>query len=441
MTKGNTIFESCVNGVIILPEQTAQKKKVSGKVLFALSLVPLIMVLGNSMVIPILPTMESTYKLTKLQSSLIITLFSVPAGLIIPFAGILSDRLGRKKIIIPGLLIYGLGGIIAGVSVLILKQPYWLLMTGRIIQGIGAAGTAPIAMALVSDLYQKEQRSQALGVIESSNAMGKVVSPILGSLLALITWYTLFFVFPIFTVPAALAIGKWVKEKEVGEPKPLKQYGKEIKNVFKKQGKWLTVAFFAGAVILFTLFGVLFFLSDILEKKYHIEGVIKGLFLAIPLSSLTLTALWTGHFIQKHMGIMKKFIVIGLITAGLINIPLPYITNRWVLIALLFVGGIGSGLVLPCLNMMITSAVGKEERGIITSLYGSIRFLGVAAGPPVFGKLMGQKFILFWGLTGLCLVIAFLAMAFIHRPNFVKGKKGHSRTILRPIPRIQKEPI
>ena len=89
-------------------------------------------------------------------------------------------------------MVYGAGGIVAGVAVLLLKEPYWLLITGRIIQGIGAAGTAPIAMALVSDLYKKEERSQALGVIESSNAFGKVISPILGSLLALITWYTLF---------------------------------------------------------------------------------------------------------------------------------------------------------------------------------------------------------------------------------------------------------
>lgn len=386
------------------------------------------------MVIPILPTIENTYHLSKVQTSMIITLFSVPAGLVIPFAGILSDRIGRKKIIIPGLLTYGLGGIIAGVAVLFLKQPYWLLITGRIVQGIGAAGTAPIAMALVSDLYKKKERSQALGVIESSNAMGKVVSPILGSALALITWYSLFFFFPILTVPAAFAIGKWVKEKEVGEPKPLKKYGREILQVFKKQGKWLTVAFLAGAAVLFTLFGVLFFLSDILEKKYQIDGIIKGLFLAIPLLSLCGTALWTGHFIQKHTKLMKTLIVSGLITTGLIAIPLPFITNRWALIGLLFVGGIGSGLVLPCLNTMITSAVGKEERGIITSLYGSVRFLGVAAGPPVFGKLMDQKFILFWGLTGLCLLIAILAMIFIKGSNSKKGGNGQRRNFVRPIP-------
>jgi len=409
-------------------------KKIPGKVLFSLSLVPLIMVLGNSMIIPILPTIENTYDLSKVQTSLIITLFSVPAGLVIPFAGILSDRIGRKKIIIPGLLTYGLGGVIAGGAVLFLKQPYWLLLTGRIIQGIGAAGTAPIAMALISDLYKKEERSQALGVIESSNAFGKVISPILGSTLALITWYSLFFFFPILTVPAALAIGKWVKEKEVKEAKPLKKYGKEIIKVFKTEGKWLVVAFFAGAAALFTLFGILFFLSDILEKNYQVDGIIKGLFLAIPLLSLCGTSLWTGHFIQKHMGFMKSFVVGGLITTGLIAIPLPYVTNRWVLISLLFVGGIGSGLVLPCLNTMITSTVGKEERGIITSLYGSIRFLGVAAGPPVFGKLMDQKFILFWGLTGLCLLIALLAILFFKSSHFAKGNNGKNRTLFRPMP-------
>lgn len=68
------------------------------------------MVLGNSMLIPVLPAMAGALGLSALHVSLVITLFSVPAGLVIPLAGFLSDRLGRKAVIVPGLLLYGLGG-------------------------------------------------------------------------------------------------------------------------------------------------------------------------------------------------------------------------------------------------------------------------------------------------------------------------------------------
>ena len=72
--------------------------------LLALSSVPLIMTLGNSMLIPVLPAIEEALDITSLQASLIITVYSVMAIILIPIAGYLSDRVGRKKVIIPSLI-------------------------------------------------------------------------------------------------------------------------------------------------------------------------------------------------------------------------------------------------------------------------------------------------------------------------------------------------
>src|SRR5690625_1271992 len=73
--------------------------------IISLASVPLIMTLGNSMLIPILPLMEKKLEISKLQSSYIITFYSIVAILFIPIAGYLSDRYGRKKIIVPALII------------------------------------------------------------------------------------------------------------------------------------------------------------------------------------------------------------------------------------------------------------------------------------------------------------------------------------------------
>lgn len=130
----------------------------------ALAGVPFIMVLGNSMLIPVLPDIRNALNLTSVQVSLLITLFSVPAGLIIPLAGLLSDRYGRKIVIISGLFLYGLGGVIAAASSVLMGQMAFSgILAGRILQGLGAAGTAPIAMALCGDLFQGKERSRSLG--------------------------------------------------------------------------------------------------------------------------------------------------------------------------------------------------------------------------------------------------------------------------------------
>ncbi|MED4726560.1 MFS transporter [Aneurinibacillus migulanus] len=415
-------------------------QKPQGRVLFALSLVPLIMVLGNSMIIPVLPTIAHEYNLSAFQSGLLITLFSIPAGIIIPLAGFLSDRIGRKKIILPALLMYGAGGLVAGGAALFSAQPYVWIVVGRVIQGIGAAGTAPIAMALIGDLYPPEHRGHALGVIESTNALGKVLSPILGSLLALIAWYTLFFVFPLFIIPAIWMIMRWVEEKETAAPPSFTKYKHDTIFVFHKQGRWLVICFLLGAVQMFFLFGMLFYLAETLDNYTSLSGIVRGFLLALPLLSLTLMSVWTGKHIEHQVERIKMFLITGtLITGGLCTI-LPFVRGPATVIALLFAGGIGGGLVLPCLNTLITSAVGKAERGIVTSLYNSIRFFGIAAGPAVFGALLDRPLPLFWGTSAACLLLVLLTIRFIHKPGQLKSKHGHFRLFLRSLSNIPKDP-
>ncbi|WP_286884416.1 MFS transporter [Aneurinibacillus sp. UBA3580] len=415
------------------------KTKPSDRVLFALSLVPLIMVLGNSMVIPVLPAIANEYDLSAMDTGLLITLFSVPAGAIIPFAGFLSDRIGRKKVIIVALVLYGAGGLIAGGAALFFAQPYAWIVAGRIIQGIGAAGTSPIAMALIGDLYPPEHRGRALGVIESANAFGKVLSPVLGSLLALIAWYALFFAFPLLIVPALWAIARWVKEAETEAPPPFAKYKQDAVNVFRKQGRWLFISFLLGAAQMFFLFGMLFYLAEALDNYTSLSGPVRGLFLALPLLSLTVISAWVGNIIGQKVERMKTFLVSGTSLTAVICTILPFTAHPIAIIALLFAGGIGAGFVLPCLNALITSAVGKAERGIVTSLYSSVRFLGIAAGPAVFGALMGRPFLLFWGTSAFCLLLALLTARFIHRPAQIKSKHGHRRLLLKPLPLIHKD--
>jgi len=356
--------------------------------------VPLIMVLGNSMLIPILPQMKQALNLSQLEVGLVITLFSIPAGLTIPLAGLLSDRLSRKWIIAGALMVYAAGGLIAGLSAVFLKTNAYLpIMVGRVLQGIGAAGTAPISMALASDIFTSNERSKVLGMLESSNGLGKVASPILGSLIGLIAWWAVFFVFPILCLPIALGMLFVVKEpEEKKEPQPFKEYFQDIKTIFKNKGVSLLSAFFAGTVVLFILFGVLFYLSDHLESRYQIEGILKGLILAIPVLAMAITSYITGYVTQKKVKTHKPFVVAGTsILAITMTVVAFFSENTYFMVVALVFAGIGTGMVLPCLNTMITGSCNTDERGMITALYNGVRFFGVAAGPPLFGFLMERS--------------------------------------------------
>lgn len=387
----------------------------SAKNLIGLTGIPLVMVLGNSMLIPVLPTMKAKMDLTSLQTSLLITAFSIAAGIVIPLAGYLSDRFGRKIVIIISLILYGAGGLVAGLAALWWDQPYMVIMAGRVLQGIGAAGTAPIAMALVGDLFNGASESRALGLMETSNGLGKVLSPIFGSLLALISWYMVFLAFPIICGAVLLLFLFLTKEKkQERQPLPVKQYLHSIGQVFKQHGKWLVPAFFIGSICLFTLFGVLFYLSDLLEEKYKIDGVIKGGFLAIPLLVMSITAYVTGLIIKKKLKLMRMFVIVGMFLLSLSYVLASFVKGAYALISILVIGSLGTGLILPCLNSMIVGAVQKAERGMITSLYSGVRFIGVAVGPPVFTWLLGiSRTVMFYSIAGLSLVFGIIAIFFL----------------------------
>lgn len=400
------------------------KQNTSAMTIFAIGSIPLILVLGNSMLIPILPKMKAELGISQFQVSLTISLFSIAAAVSIPILGYLSDRFTRKKIIIPALILYGTGGLLAGAASAWFSNAFLWIMVGRVMQGIGAAGTAPIAMALTGDLFDGGKESKVLGIVEASNGLGKVISPIIGSLLALLIWYSVFFAFPIFCLISILLTSIFVKEKkQKTESMKFSKYAKGLLSIFKNEGRWLLTTYLAGAVCLFTLFGILFYLSDILERDFDMKGVVKGLILAIPLLFMTTTAYFTGSNIKKNMKRMKNLIIIGLILMTISFTSLVFFKKLVPFIAVLAISSIGTGLALPCINSFITGSVGKEKRGFVTSLYGSVRFLGVAAGPPIYGWLMD------WSRTGMFLVTAGLTFVVaIFVVFFIRVKKKTSES-------------
>lgn len=398
------------------------KSQKKGMTIFAIGSIPLMMTLGNSMLIPILPQIKSSLELSQLQVSLTITVFSIAGAIAIPIIGYLSDRFSRKIIIVPSLILFGLGGLLAGLGAAVFSQSYAWILVGRTIQGIGAAGTAPIAMALTGDLFKGGEQSRVLGIFEASNGLGKVISPILGSLVALIAWYYVFFTFPVISLISALLVWIFIKEKSNRQaPPPFAKYVRGLLSVFKHEGRWIFTTYLAGGTCLFTLFGILFYLSDVLETDYNIDGVIKGLILAIPLLVMVTTSYITGSKIGKNLEKMKMLSVLGFALMTISYGSLVFFESLIPFLTVLAISSVGAGLILPCVNSIITGAVGKERRGFVTSLYGSVRFLGVALGPPIFTRLMAwTQTGMFLSIAAFTLIVGLLVLLLLH----VKGKDG-----------------
>ena len=362
----------------------------------SLGLLPLIMVLGNSMLIPLLPSIQKSLHLSGVQTSLILSAFSIPAALCIPAVGILSDRYGRKKLIIYSLVMMIIGSVIAASSASFSSGSFAVLMAGRVIQGIGAAGTTTLAMALTGDVFTGEKRAKVLGILEVYNGVGKVVAPIIGATAALVVWYAAFFVYPLAAGAALVGIVMYVREGKIGSDSvSVQEYLKKAIGIVYDKRKSLFPLFFVGGLGLFLLFGILYYLSFLIEETYHIDGFFKGTAFLFPLGAMTLVSYWTGQRIKTDVELMKKLMIVGITLLFLMFGVLTIIYTLPVLMFCLTVAFGGLGFVLPCINMMITSAASDEERGFIVSIYGTVRFLGVALGPVVFEVWMHAERLMF----------------------------------------------
>ncbi|PYE52287.1 MFS transporter [Paenibacillus barcinonensis] len=370
--------------------------------LVALASIPVIMTLGNSMLIPILPQIERELKVSSFKVSMLITVYAVVAILLIPLAGYLSDRFGRKAVIIPSLVIAAVGGGVAGAAAWMMEGniAYWTILAGRFLQGIGAAGAFPIVIPLVGDMFKDEdQVSKSLGIIETSNTFGKVLSPILGAALAVWLWYSPFLAVPVLCLFSLLLVIFLVKTpKRHEKPPTFSEFIASIRDVLKQKGRWLYALFAIGGICMFLLFGVLYYLSETLESEFALKGVVKGLVLAIPLAALCLASFFTGKWIGKNKSRMKWLGFTGL---ALVTVSLGIIgmfDNIYVVVGLFTLGSVGIGAALPCLDTLITEGVDKKQRGTITALFSSMRFIGVSLGPPVVSLLIGAHHFLLFGI-------------------------------------------
>ena len=403
--------------------------------LLALSSVPLVMTLGNSMLIPVLPLISKNLNINSFQVSLIISVYSIVAIFLIPIAGYLSDRFGRKIIMVPCLIIAGIGGAVSGWASWKMDDPFMFILLGRVLQGIGSAGSAPVVIPLVGDMFtEDEQITAGLGLTETANTAGKVLSPVIGATLATFTWFLPFLFIPFFSaisVFLVIFLVKVPKKKEI-EKKPIKEFLHSIKECFKQNGKWLFAVFLVGGIIMFVLFGILFYLSNMLEKQYAIDGVKKGLLLAIPLLALSISSFISGKKIGESKNLMKIVIVVGMGLAAVSFIALRIQHSFFYLISFLVITGIGIGISLPSLDAIITQRIEKDQRGTMTSFYSSMRFIGVAAGPPAYSYFMTISDHLIYYISGGASLIAAIVVIV-----FIKSKDPHQKDVeKRRIPKL-----
>jgi len=136
-------------------------------------------------------------------------------------------------------------------------------------------------------------------------------------------------------------------------------------------------------VALFSLFGISSLYSDILERDFGILGIKKGLVMAGPVFVMAALSFVLGIILKKakNKG-LKIFVITGLVFIISGQGLFLLLKGMWPRFASLVLLGAGVGLVMTPVNTLVTGSCSTKRRGIITCLYGSLRFLEWPSGHP-----------------------------------------------------------
>ena len=344
---------------------------------------------GFGIIIPLSPYLASEFGADALQVGLLMTVYSAAQFLFSPLWGQLSDKFGRRPIILISLLGASLAHLVFAVS-----QTYWLLFVSRLLAGVFGANIST-AMAYIADITGEKERSKNMGLVGAAFGLGFVLGPSMGSLFGYLG-EQLGTTPPLGKSFAAVVAGliclanfvfSW---KVLQESLPQKRHG-----VREKKPRFEMIIICLKRPVVGPL-QVMYFLSSfamahmeaslflLVQDDFHWSLTKAGLGFAYVGVVMVITQ---GYLIRKLLPLWgeRKLLILGLLMkcSGLAGIALS--GDVWVLAISVTLLGLGTGLINPSLSGSISLLTPEDQQGAVMGVNQSLSALGRIVGPVLGG--------------------------------------------------------
>jgi len=331
---------------------------------------------GFGMVVPILGRYADRFGASGFEVGLLFTSFSIAQFFFAPIMGRLSDRIGRKPVIIISLLGTAVGSFVTGAA-----GTLWLLFLGRFLDGASGASVS-VAQSAITDIAPPEQRARLLGMLGAAFGVGFVFGPAIGGLAALGGPHVPFYVAGVFALCNAVAAFIRLPEtnQNIGKARDAVQFASR-----RRSFAWnkftitalLSGTAFAGFEATFALFG---------ERRFDLtEGSAAAVFLVVGVMLVVVQGGLIGP-LTKAFGSQRLLVAgFGTLIAGFLVLS---IAEVWVVLFLaLALLSLGQGLVTPSLTSVVADSATPDRRGEVLGVQQSAGALSRIIGPAIAGLL------------------------------------------------------
>jgi MFS transporter, DHA1 family, multidrug resistance protein len=375
-----------------LPATGGLKMELKAKQLTVLMLSMFIFTLGFGIMIPVMGFFTKNMGASALDLGLLMASMSLMQFLFAPLGGRISDRVGRKPVMLAGLFGFAVSFAIVGFS-----TQLWMLFVALIFGGVLSAGIWPAVLAYIADISSHEERGKFMGYAGAASGLGIIVGPAISSILAGWGLTLPFFAasaLGLFTTVATLILlpESLQRDSKAGAVKktPL------LSTLKTPVGMFFFLMLFVSFAIACIDTTYVFFISDrfgmsdlpspmpVLGGSLMLTGpnVLSVLFTAMGVIAVA-SQLGVGVMIQKY-GEEKTIIVgLALLSAGMASVVLTMELASLLIVTCLT--GLGSNLLNPAINTYVSKRSPRGQQGAMMGFLGSFNSIGRVLGPSVGG--------------------------------------------------------
>lgn len=358
-------------------------------------------VMGVSSITPAFPEIAEHFGLSSREVGLLLTVFTVPGIVLAPLMGFLADRFGRKTVLVPALLLFGMAG-----AALALAPGFPVLLLLRLFQGAGAASLTSLSVTLLGDIYDGETRERAVGYNASTLSIGTAAFPLLGGALAGISW-RLPFLLPVAAIPIAILVLARFEVPDVSHGAAQGRLRAVIRNA--RQEGIVTLSILAILVFILLYGAYLAYMPFLLRERFQASPALIGAIMSTMSLATAVVASRRGA-ISRRLSI-RPTLVIAFLCYALALAAIPLIPLLWLLPAATLLYGVAQGLTIPTIQSQIAGRAPMELRGATVAANAMAIRIGQTIGPLLAGAIfagLGIQGVFWLAATVPALMIAVL---------------------------------
>jgi predicted MFS family arabinose efflux permease len=333
----------------------------------------------GGIVSPVLPEIVQQLQLDPRWAGLLVSMHALAIAVCTPLFGILSDRIGKLKVLIPGLVLYAIFGA-AGAWM----QSFLPLLATRALLGAASGAVAAATIGLLGTMYEGEARSRILGYATSAMTTASILIPLIGGWVGQHHWQYAFYLYG-FGLPLAAIAAVLLKEAQSGQssviPTNQTQQLLQILRQPRTLQLYLTLALAASVV-----YSVVIYTPLYLREAIGATPLLNGSVLAVRAIGAAIVSALVASRLAKAMG-TERAIALGFTLMSLTLVTIPFLDQlEWIMpTAVLF--GMGFGVVVPNVYDRLADQAPSELRSSVLAIGTGCNSLGQFISPLALGPV------------------------------------------------------